>query len=69
MTTLGDGSNPIVWITGAEGDNVLHGFRGDDGEPLFNSAAMTGLRHFGTILAANGRLYVAADGRIYAFLP
>ncbi len=69
VTTLGDGSNPIVWITGAEGDNVLHGFRGDDGEPLFNSAAMTGLRHFGTILAANGRPYVAADGRIYAFLP
>ena len=69
VTTLRDGSNPIVWITGAEGDNLLHGFRGDNGAPLFRSEAMRGLRHFGTILAANGRLYVAADGRIYSFLP
>jgi hypothetical protein len=28
---------------------------------------MAGLRHFVTILAAQGRLYVAADGQIYAF--
>jgi hypothetical protein len=69
VTTLMDGSNPIVWITGAEGDNLLHGFRGDTGAPLFSGGAMVGLRHFGTILAANGRLYVAADGRIYSFLP
>ncbi len=69
VTTLKDGSNPIVWITGAGGDNLLHGFRGDNGAPLFSSAAMQGLRRFGTILAANGRLYVAADGRIYAFVP
>jgi len=69
VTTLADGSNPIVWITGAGGDNLLHAFRGDNGESLFSGAAMTGLRHFGTILAANGRLYVAADGRVYSFLP
>jgi hypothetical protein len=28
---------------------------------------MPGLRHFATVLAAGGRLYVAGDGRIYAF--
>ena len=28
---------------------------------------MAGLRHFVTILAAEDRLYVAGDGRIYAF--
>jgi ribosomal protein L24E len=28
---------------------------------------MTGLRHFATILVAAGRMYVAGDGRIFAF--
>jgi hypothetical protein len=28
---------------------------------------MTGLRHFQTLLAADDRLYVGADGRLYAF--
>lgn len=71
VTTLTHGSNPIVWITGAEGDNLLHGFRGDNGAAVFSgdAVAMSGLRHFGTILAANGRLYIAADGRIYSFMP
>ena len=49
----------------------LHGYRGDTGEPLFSGGwpgdAMTGLRHFQGLLAASYRLYVGADGRIYAF--
>ncbi|SRR5579875_141357 len=71
VTTLADGSNPVVWITGAEGDNLLHGFRGDTGAVVFNGggAELNGLRHFGTIVAANRRLYVAGDGRIYSFIP
>ena len=71
VTTLADGSNPIVWVTGAEGDNLLHGFNGDTGAVVFDGggATLAGLRHFGTILAANGRLYVAGDGRIYSFMP
>jgi PQQ enzyme repeat len=71
VTTLADGSSPIVWIVGAEGDNLLHGLRGDNGAPVFDGggAEMQGLRHFVTILAANGRLYIAADGRIYSFAP
>jgi hypothetical protein len=28
---------------------------------------MAGLRHFQTLIAAEDRLYVAADGSIYAF--
>lgn len=69
VTTTEDGSNPIVWIAGAEGDNRLHGFRGDTGEPVFTGGAqdeMPGLRHFATILATDGRLFLAGDGRIYA---
>jgi hypothetical protein len=30
---------------------------------------MQGLRHFVTILATDGRLFVAGDNRIYAFAP
>ena len=71
VTTTDGHSNPIVWILGAEGDNRLHGYRGDTGEPLFGGGgpgdAMTGLRHFQTLLTAGDRLYVGADGRLYAF--
>jgi outer membrane protein assembly factor BamB len=71
VTTTDGRANPIVWIVGAEGDGLLHGYRGDTGEPLFTGGgpgnAMIGLRHFQTLLAAGGRLYVGADGRIYAF--
>ncbi len=69
VTTTDGRSNPIVWILGAEGDNRLHGFRGDTGEPLFAgpSQAMAGLRHLQTLIATGDRLYVGADGAIYAF--
>jgi hypothetical protein len=53
---------------GAGGDGKLYGFRGTDGKLL---AAVVGgaapIRAFETILSANGRLYVAAQGAIYAF--
>ena len=56
---------------GAEGDSRLHGFRGDTGEPVFagggSNEVMTGLRHFQTLIAAQNRLFVASDGRLYAF--
>ena len=60
-----------MWIVGAEGDNRLHGFRGDTGETLFPGGgakeAMSGLRHFQTLIATATRLFVAADGRVYSF--
>jgi hypothetical protein len=73
VTTSGDGANPIVWIAGAGDDNRLHGFRGDTGDPVFAGGgpgdAMEGLRHFTTILAADGHLFIAGDDRVYAFTP
>jgi outer membrane protein assembly factor BamB len=67
VTTTDGTANPIVWMLGAEGDNRLYGFRGDSGERLFASTPLAGLRHFQTLIAADGRLFVGADGRIYAF--
>lgn len=66
-TTTDGHSNPIVWVLGAEGDNRLHAFRGDTGEPLFSSELLSGLRRFQTLIAAQNRLYVAADKHIYAW--
>jgi hypothetical protein len=67
VTTSDDAADPIVWTVGAEGDNRLHGLRGDSGEALFTGEPLSGLRHFVTILAAAGRLYVACDGQEFAF--
>ena len=71
VTTTDGTTEPIVWAVGAEGDNRLHGFRGDTGEEIFAGAGagegMDGLRHFATILVAAGRFYIAGDGHIFAF--
>ena len=68
IVTTTDGRNdPVVWVLGAEGDSRLHGFRGDTGEPVFTSPPLAGLRHFQTLIAADNRLFVGADDRLYAF--
>jgi PQQ enzyme-like repeat protein len=67
VTTTDGHSNPIVWALGAEGDNRLHAFRGDNGEPIFTGEELRGLRHFQTLIATQDHLYVGADERIYAF--
>ncbi len=71
VTTTDGHSDPVVWMLGAEGDNRLHGFRGDTGEPVFDGGGrgdrMSGLHHFQDLLPAGGRLYVGGDDRLYAF--
>jgi hypothetical protein len=69
ITTTNGAASPIVWVTGAEGDNELHGFDAVTGKVVFagGGTGMSGLRHYGTLIAANRHLYVAADGTVYAF--
>jgi len=71
VTTTDGKSNPIVWAVGAEGDNRLHGFRGDTGAVLFAGGgaaeSMSTVRRFQTLIAVGDRLYIAGDQRIYAF--
>jgi hypothetical protein len=69
ITTTDGTANPIVWVTGAEGDNELHGFNALTGATVFNGSGttMSGLHHFSTLIAAGGRLYVGADNTVYAF--
>lgn len=72
VTTTDGKANPIVWAVGAEGDNRLHGFRGDTGEVVFSGGgpgdAMGEVRRFQTLIAAGGRLYVVGDQQVYAFV-
>ncbi|HEY1934444.1 MAG TPA: PQQ-binding-like beta-propeller repeat protein [Acetobacteraceae bacterium] len=67
VTTSSGDAEPIVWIAGAEGDERLHGYRGDTGAPVFASQPLPGLRHFVTPIVAAGRIYLAGDGRVFAF--
>ncbi len=69
VTTTNGAANPLVWVVGAEGDNLLHGFDAKTGHAVFGGGgqSMTGLRHFQTLIAANHHLYVASDGKVYAF--
>ncbi len=61
-------TDPIVWIVGAEGDNLLHGYNGTNGSTLYTGTfAMSGLHHMQTLLYAAGHFYVAGDNNVYAF--
>ena len=72
FVTSTDGTNNlIVWVVGAEGDNRLHGYDGDTGNSIYSGGGtaelMTGTHRFSTGIAARGRIYLANDGRVYAF--
>lgn len=69
VTTTDGVSEPIVWVVGAEGDNLLHGFNALNGQAVFSGSGttMSGLHHFQTILATRKRFYVAGDSNVFAF--
>jgi hypothetical protein len=73
VTSTDGTNNMIVWVVGAEGDQRLHGYDGDTGAVVFAGGGanelMTGTRRFNTGIAARGRIYVAADNKVYAFFP
>jgi hypothetical protein len=68
ITTTDGISDPIVWVYGASGDNLLHGFNALNGDVVFKGGGinLAGTQHFGTILAAAGRFYIAGTGTVYA---
>jgi hypothetical protein len=69
VTTTDGRSNAIVWAVGAQGDGLLHAFKGDTGEVLFSGPqqGLAGLHRLQTLIATQDHLYVGADGTIYAF--
>jgi hypothetical protein len=71
VTTTDGTNNVIVWGIGGEGDQRLHAFDGDTGGVVFSGGGpnelMAGTRRFNTGIAAHGRIYIAADNKVYAF--
>jgi outer membrane protein assembly factor BamB len=74
VTTIDGTNNTIVWVagTGTGGDQRLHGYDGETGAVVYagggNNELMTGTRQWNTGIAARGRIYFAADDRVYAFI-
>ena len=70
VTTTDGHAEALVWAAAAEGSGRLHAWDGDTGALVFRSTdVLAGLRRFGTPIAVNGRILVAADNRLYAFRP
>jgi outer membrane protein assembly factor BamB len=65
------GADALVWHIGD--DNKLRAYDGDTGAVVFNGGAtgdtMTTVGPFQTPIVANGRIFVAANGQVYAFKP
>jgi len=68
MVTTTDGrSESIVWVVGAEWDNLLYGFNGDTGEPIAVTDGAADVARYTVPMAAKGRIYVAGADSLYAF--
>jgi hypothetical protein len=73
ITTMVDsnGSESIVWVMGAEGDGLLHGFNADTGAQIYSGSGggpgLGNFKHFATIIAVDGRIFAAQDGELVAF--
>lgn len=69
VTTTDGKSEAVVWVVGAERDGRLRGFDADTGAPLVaapGSGANT--RRFQPPIVSKGRIYVAVDGGIRAYV-
>ena len=71
VTTTDGTNNAIVWVVGTGGDQRLHGYNGDTGAVVYagggTNELMTGTRQWNTGIVARGRIYFAADNKVYAF--
>jgi hypothetical protein len=71
VITSSDGTNDaLVWVAGAEGDGQLHAFDLLTGMSVFAGGSVANMRHLSSsLMVANGRIYAAGDGQVFAFKP
>jgi hypothetical protein len=77
VTSTDGTNNMIAWIVGTEdhltaGDQRLHGYDGDTGVLVYDGGGpnelLAGTHYYSTTgIVARGRMYVAADNKVYAF--
>jgi PQQ enzyme repeat len=80
FATSTDGTNDIVvWVVGTQptrgtgGDQRLHGYDGNTGAVVYDGGGpnelMAGTHNYSTTgIAARGRIYIAGDNKVYAFV-
>jgi hypothetical protein len=78
VTSTDGNNNMIVWVVGTEdhltqGDQRLHGYDGETGAVVYGGGGpndlMAGTHYYSTTgIAARGRIYVAGDNKVYAFV-
>jgi len=74
IVTTSDGTNDaLVWAAGAENSNQLHAWDLLTGQLVFTGGGsgdkIPNVRHFTTPIVAHGRIFVGADGVLYALKP
>jgi hypothetical protein len=74
IITSSDGNaDALVWTAGAEASNQLHAWDLATGTLVFKGGTTTDrlskVRRFTTPIAANGRVFVGGDGKLFAFKP
>jgi hypothetical protein len=72
ITTTDGRAEPVVWISPSDipngGKGSLTAFDASNGAPLFKSPdVLTGTSRFNTLIVANGRVVVGANGGLVAF--
>jgi hypothetical protein len=71
VTTTNRTSNAIVWVVAAGGDQRSYGYNGDTGAVVYagrgSNELMANTRKWNTGIVARGRIYFAADNKVYAF--
>jgi outer membrane protein assembly factor BamB len=71
VTTTDGLSNPIVWVPAPGTTNRLFGFDGDTGAVVYDGGdsadEMNTLWRWASPVIAKGRIFVAGQGRVYAF--
>ncbi|MGH8101601.1 MAG: dockerin type I repeat-containing protein, partial [Chthoniobacterales bacterium] len=71
VTSTNGTDNFMVWSAGAGGSQRLNSYDGNTGTVIFSGGGtnelMSGTRKWNTGIAARGRIYYAADNRVYAF--
>ena len=74
FVTSADGAHDmIVWVVGTEGDQRLHGYDGITGAVVYDGGGpnelMAGTHSYSTTgIVARGRIYIATDDKVYAFV-
>lgn len=71
VTSTDGTNNVVVWGIGTQANERLYGFDGDTGDVVYSGGGpnelMGSVENFNTGIVARGRVYVAGDGRVYAF--